>query len=90
MVEVSSVDRFLPHDDPAPWAGITVTSSGSFSSLSWIEWYIARARSLVELSPMLTRSGRPTSPMNSESPVSTAFGLAPGCSRTTTLIDSHV
>ena len=25
MVEVSSVDRFLPHDEPAPWAGMTVT-----------------------------------------------------------------
>jgi hypothetical protein len=37
MVEVRWVDRFLPHDDPAPWAGMTVTLSGSGSSVSWIE-----------------------------------------------------
>jgi hypothetical protein len=58
---VSSVERFLPHDDPSPRAGMTVTLSGSLSSLSWIVWYIARARSVVELLPMLTRSGLPTS-----------------------------
>jgi hypothetical protein len=32
MVEVSWVDSFVPHDDPAPGAGMTVTRSGSASS----------------------------------------------------------
>jgi hypothetical protein len=37
MVENSSADRFLPHDVPAPWAGITTTASGSVNSCAWIE-----------------------------------------------------
>ncbi len=36
IVDVSSDERFLPHDDPAPCAGMTVTSSGNASSVSWM------------------------------------------------------
>ena len=34
-----SVDRFLPHAEPAPWAGYTRVASGSVSSLSCSESY---------------------------------------------------
>ncbi len=91
IVDCVSVERFLPHADPAPWAGNTRVASGSASSFSCRDRYSRRASSSGATPDPLRRSGRPTSPMNMVSPVSTPYGTASsGRSRTTTLIDSGV
>ena len=91
MVDAFSVDRFLPHADPAPWAGYTRVASGRVSRLVCSDRYSWRAMN-SGLSPWPPcRSGRPTSPMNRVSPVSTPYGAsAPGDSHTTMQTDSGV
>ena len=72
-----ALEMLRPQAEPAPWAGYTSVSSGNTSSLVCNESYIIPAicSAVWPLAP--TRSGRPTSPMNSVSPVS-SFAGAPG------------
>ena len=91
MVERLAVDRFLPQAEPAPWDGKTMVSSGRVSSWSCSERNSLRARSSAVHPIEVSRSGRPTSPMNRASPVSTAHGASsPGWVHTTIEIDSGV
>ena len=78
MVLLLAPLRALPQRLPAPWAGYTSTSAASGISLSRSEWYICLASSsrlAVRLPAFSRRSGRPTSPMKSVSPVNTATSL---------------
>jgi hypothetical protein len=85
MVDDVSFEMLRPQSDPAPCAGYTSTASGSVSSFACSESYSRPAISSAEASAPQARSGRPTSPMNSVSPVSTSRGCAdPAVSVTTT------
>jgi hypothetical protein len=71
----------------------TFVASGRTRSLSRSDRYSRRASASADRSAPAeaSRSGRPTSPTNKVSPVSTPCGAeASGCSHTTTQIDSGV
>ena len=78
IVETGSSLRWAPHSEPAPWAGRIITLSGSFESLLVQVSNIIEASVEADMSSPI-RSGRPTLPMNSVSPVNIANGLSGAC-----------
>ena len=78
MVDELSARMLRPQSEPAPCAGYTSVLSGSVISLWCSESNIMSASCCGVC--VGERSGRPTSPMNSVSPVNTAQGSSP-CSQ---------
>ena len=75
MVELGSSLRCAPQSEPAPWAGRMRTSSGNRESFLCQVSYIIEA-SVEAAMPSPSRSGRPTLPTNSVSPVNRASGFS--------------
>lgn len=65
----------LPQAEPAPWPGNNMISSGNYLILSIDSYNFSASVSLVINSDFTARSGLPTSPKKSVSPVNRYKGF---------------
>jgi len=76
IVELGSSLRCAPQSEPAPCAGRTRAASPAFESFCVHESYSIEASAAADIVPS-RRSGLPTLPTKSVSPVKIASGCAP-------------